>query len=184
MRTVLLSLLLLLLLAVPAQAYEITGPDRDGRHSTVNQVFEYRGFDEHITRDLEVHLLYWGYPGGHVLVRDDGSLTMSLDATRYNPAFSGLVAHELGHVLGISTPGLHQDWRRLMQALGYGDIMTDRWDGANWYRNPEEAFAENVRRAFYWPWYSDQDKPQTQLAWLSRAEMTAFLAKQGIEVQW
>ena len=45
--------------------------------------------------------------------------------------------------------------------------------------NPVQSFAENLKRALWSPYYTYYDYPRTNLPWLSRAAMKAFVAKWG-----
>lgn len=117
---------------------------------------------------------------------------MDVNITYWGTAFTAHVAHELGHMVqlaadeppgqGIDHPAIAQDWLNANTEFGKGeefwvwDVTLGPWYGRN---NPWEAFAENVARAYYAPYYTGRTTPNTNLWWFSRAQMTAFLADHG-----
>ena len=173
-----------MILASTASAYYITGGDSQGRYATVHNVVNaYPGIARAVPSNMEVRLLHWGYPGAKAMLLPDGHIRIDIDGTAYNPEFSRLMAHELGHALQLARPYLGTAWLQLLRDRGYPDSVW-RWPPGPvyswWYWNPWEAWAENFCRALYWPYYSPRATPSTYLVWLSRVDTWAFLNSVGI----
>jgi hypothetical protein len=124
--------------------------------------------------DLYVRICYGGHawPG-----------YFDVDKSRRGKAFTDQVAHEFAHMIQLKNRDLEQAWLAELTERGYGP---DTWVWGEWaplcgLRDPWEAFAENVKRAYFSPYYTKTTTPNTQLAWLSRADMTAFLKANGVE---
>lgn len=128
--------------------------------------------------DFNVRICY----GGHAW---EGSIDVPV--TRQWWAFTRTVAHELGHEVQLAADArglnLGQAWLDELTARGYGP---ETWIWSNtdpvWKhrRNPWEAFAENMRRAFWSDWCASPTTPDTCLAWLSPDDMRAFLTDNGV----
>jgi hypothetical protein len=176
-----LTATILLLLATPASAYTIHGPDSDGRYATIRNVIAYHPrIEAALPATLEIVIRDWSFNGGAktTIQESDGHIRIDIGNTLMNPAFSGLIAHELGHVIEISHPGLMTAWQQMEISHGHGP---ETWTtaGVDWYHCPSESFAENYRRGLYWPYFSDLSTPRTNLGWFSRVEMRAFLGGGG-----
>jgi hypothetical protein len=182
-RLITLTLTILLLAAAPASAYSITGPDSDGRYATIHNVIASQpAIARALPASLEIAIRPWSFGNGaKTSVQSDGHIRIDIGNTLMNPAWSSLIAHELGHVIEISHPGLMTAWQSLLTARGYGPSTWRVAPQYDWWRySPSENFAENFRRCLYWPWYSGAQYPDTALAWFDRVGMWAFLAERGI----
>jgi hypothetical protein len=158
----------------------ISGSDYAHQQTVRNVANEYPWVLAKI-RPLKVGLPTWGYGTGKTLDMGDGTLQIWVDGTWSNPKFSDVVAHEFGHALWLSVPAMQQGWYDELTRRGY---PPSTWSDSSYipacYSNPREAFAENFKRALFSPYYTTTTTPNTVLAWLSRADMKAFLARYGV----
>jgi hypothetical protein len=99
------------------------------------------------------------------------------------------VAHEFCHEVQRAADAaggataLGSAWLDELTSQGYGP---DTWVWGMFaplygLRDPWEAFAENLKRAYFSPYYTLTATPSTQLGWLSKDDMAAFLEANGIE---
>jgi hypothetical protein len=175
--------LLAILLASPAQAVTIKGGD-PAHQAAVVDVLNSRpkllAFVESVYPDFTVWIGY----GGHAW---EGRIDVCV--TRTGKAFTDEVAHEFCHEVQRAadaaggTPALSGPWLDELTRRGYGPetwvwgLYAPLWG----LRDPWEALAENLKRAYFSPYYTLTTTPDTVLCWLSRADMTAFLEANGIE---
>ena len=168
-----------------ANAYVIHGPDSDGRYATIRNVAsEHPGVLAALPATLEFRINPWSFNNSaRTSIQPDGHLRVDLGNTAMNPLFSGLVAHEIGHVLQITKPGLYAAWLEAETAHGFPSSTWRTYPQAGWWQHsPSESWAENFTRALYYSDFSGWAVPRTELAWLSRAEVWGFLSGQGVVV--
>jgi hypothetical protein len=165
-----LAIVFFLLLVSPAQAkVTVIGGDAVHRQVIWNVINEYPVLRDYIDQrfDVTVKVGYYGISFKGL---------MWVDGRRNGKAFSDLVAHEYSHQLWMAV-GKMTDWRVLNENAGYEVIYPTR----NWYRNFAENFAENVKRAYWSPYYTLTTTPNSELIWLSRAEMKKWLYERGVK---
>ncbi len=180
---VVLAIILMLAIALPAQAVTFQGSDAQHREMS-RQVVTYKpgllAFVESVYPAFYVRISTPPAMAGHAWAG-----YIECDGGRSFPAFTYQVAHEFAHEvqLAADNSGRHLDgkWLDLLRSRGYTDeqwTWSTRGDLAKY--NPWECFAENMARAYWSPYYTGRATPNTLLVWLSRAEMTSFLASCGI----
>jgi len=175
--TLVVMVLLGALAAGPAQAVTIKGGSASHNGAVVSVLS---------SRPNLLSYVESRWPGLYVRVSYGGHAWpgyFDVDMSRQGKAFTDQVAHEFSHMLQINNPELEKAWLAELTCRGYGP---ETWVWGQWAplygkQDPWEAFAENVKRAFFSPFYTVTTTPDTLLAWLSRAEMTAFLQANGIE---
>jgi len=176
------GLVLVLLLAAPAEAVTFKGGDAAHRAAALNVLQsqpELLALVERVYPDFTVWIGY----GGHAW---EGRIDVC--GTRQGRAFTDQVAHEFCHEVqraadaaaGMATLG--GAWLDELTRRGYGPETWEWGLYAPLYglRDPWEAFAENMKRAFFSPYYTLTNTPNTYLGWLSRADMSAFLQANGV----
>jgi len=177
------AVLVLLMVAGPAQAVTIKGGDAAHRNAVLgvlNSRPQLLAFVESVYPDFTVCIGY----GGHAW---EGRIDVT--GTRWGKAFTDEVAHEFCHEVqraADATGGqeaLGSAWLDELAGQGWGP---DTWVWGMFaplygQRDPWEAFAENMKRAYFSPYYTVTSTPDTQLARLSEEDMTAFLEAHGLE---
>lgn len=171
------ALLLVLLCTGSVQAVTLVGGDPP-HNGAVLSVLDSRpnllAYVESRWPDLYVRVWYGGHawPG-----------YFDVDRSRWGKEFTDQVAHEFCHMIQLNNGPLGDAWLAELTRRGYGP---ETWIWGQWppyygKRDPWEAFAENVKRAYYSPYYTLTTTPDTQLVWLSRADMTTFLIENGVQ---
>ena len=175
---------LVLLLATPAQAVTFKGGDavhRAAALSVLRSQPELLALVESVYPDFTVWIGY----GGHAW---EGRIDVC--GTRQGKAFTDQVAHEFCHEVQRAadaaggTEALGSAWLDELTHRGYGPETWEWGMYAPLYglRDPWEAFAENMKRAYFSPYYTLTTTPNTSLGWLSRADMSAFLDAHGLSL--
>jgi len=176
------GLLLAIALSAPAQALTVKGGDSAHRNAVFSVLCsrpDLLGYVEGAYPDFTVNICY----GGHAW---KGSIDVS--TAKSGRAFTDQVAHEFCHEVQIAidarwhrglVPVNSDDWKTLLTSRGYGE-STWNWDNRApllGRRNPWEAFAEDMKCAFYAPRFLVSSSPNTYLAKVSEKDMVCFLKR-------
>jgi hypothetical protein len=173
-----IAAVLLLSLAVPAQALRVTGGTAAQRQQVIYTLYSRPNLLAYVEAQWPDFLVRINY-GGHAW---NGYIDVNV--TRSGKAFTDMVAHEFSHEVHLASTAkgdsLSAPWLSLLRSKGYTSYIYGVAAPLYGVKCPVECLAENMAHTLY-PAYMLTTVPNTQLVKLTYSQMVAFLTANGIK---